>query len=345
MNHLVDGNLVFKQVGTSGSGFTAKIGSNVTRIPAYLFYPNYLAADKHKLIKVTFDNNSVCSSIGSDAFRACDSCTVFDFSTLTTIPVLGSDPFFGTNSSKQIIVPESLYDSWIHTYSWKSVKSNITTHSRLYSIYGGTAVSSITEDRNCIAVATPEEGYTFNGWYENCIATPTGQTTELVANNIDGANYGFVLNSNGYYVSTNKGVHSSEAYCRFNFTIEPGDSLLIEYLITCEGYDNGLIGRIDVPLSGGAFKQLRSSSQVKTVTMQNLTVGDHFIDFMYRKDSSGSSYNDSLQVKVIKVANDIEFTNLISTDNPYVMRNIDEFVYGSDPIQLYAKFDSIQTED
>ena len=91
--------------------------------------------------------------------------------------------------------------------------------------------------------------------------------------------------------------------------------------------------------------QLAMTSTASTRTIQNLTPGDHYIDFMYRKDSSGSSSNDTLQVKVTKVANSIEFTNLISTDNPYIVRNIDEFVHGSSPIQLYAKFEEIQTDE
>ena len=347
MNSLTSGNFVFSLVGRDTTGFTAKIGNKVRYIPAYLFSPNYLASDKHNLVKVTFDNNSVCSSIGDYAFGGCDACKVFDLSTLTAIPVLSGTAFNSTSSDKQIIVPESLYDSWIYSDGWNSLKNNITTHSRLYSIYGGTVMSSITDDRNCIATATPEEGYTFNGWYENCTLTPTGQTTELVASKIEEAAYGFVLNDAGYYVSTNKGVHSSAAYCRFNFTIEPGDSLLIEYITSSESYDRSWLGKLDTPLFNNSVgaTQLAMTSTASTRTIQNLTPGDHYIDFMYRKDSSGSSSNDTLQVKVTKVANSIEFTNLISTDNPYIVRNIDEFVHGSSPIQLYAKFEEIQTDE
>ena len=63
-------NNVFDNVGSNTSGVTVTIGAQVTKIPAYLFDPHNDGMD---LASVTFEENSVCSYIGTNAFHDCDS--------------------------------------------------------------------------------------------------------------------------------------------------------------------------------------------------------------------------------------------------------------------------------
>ena len=63
---------VFRGVGSNGSGITVNIGSNVTKIPAYLFENN---ANPAKIIIVKFAEDSKCKSIGYGAFSNCTSLT------------------------------------------------------------------------------------------------------------------------------------------------------------------------------------------------------------------------------------------------------------------------------
>lgn len=123
-----------------------------------------------------------------------------------------------------------------------------------------------------------------------------------------GASYGFSLNSNGYYESTNKGQSNSAAVTRVNFELESDCVVTFSYINYAEArYDYGIFGKIDTALgttySADSNAYLSCSTNtyntanVQTVTYQ-MSAGSHFIDVKYRKDSSTNSYNDSLQFKV-----------------------------------------------
>lgn len=135
---------------------------------------------------------------------------------------------------------------------------------------------------------------------------PDENSFEVVA--ISGASYGFALNSNGYYESNNKGVDNSAAVCRVNIHAAKACTVTFKCINYAESnYDFGLLGVIDKELNTGysdtstnvqkSFKG-SSKSSVQTYAYTNVAAGNHFIDVKYRKDSSQSSNNDTLQFKV-----------------------------------------------
>lgn len=135
---------------------------------------------------------------------------------------------------------------------------------------------------------------------------PDKNSFEVVA--ISGASYGFALNSNGYYESNNKGVDNSAAVCRVNIHAAKACTVTFKCINYAESnYDFGLLGVIDKELNTGysdtstnvqkSFKG-SSKSSVQTYSYTNVAKGNHFIDVKYRKDSSQSSNNDTLQFKV-----------------------------------------------
>ena len=135
---------------------------------------------------------------------------------------------------------------------------------------------------------------------------PDENSFEVVA--ISGASYGFALNSNGYYESNNKGVDNSAAVCRVNIHAAKACTVTFKCINYAESdYDYGLLGVIDKEQNTGysdtstnvqkSFKG-SSKSSVQTYAYTNVAAGDHFIDVKYRKDSSQSSNNDTLQFKV-----------------------------------------------
>ena len=75
MSDLSSDNNVFSYAGQNGGGITVNIGANVTRIPAYLFYPRTLTSNSLKITTVNFAENSQCTSIGRYAFYKCSSLT------------------------------------------------------------------------------------------------------------------------------------------------------------------------------------------------------------------------------------------------------------------------------
>ena len=135
---------------------------------------------------------------------------------------------------------------------------------------------------------------------------PDENSFEVVA--ISGASYGFALNSNGYYESNNKGVDNSAAVCRVNIHAAKACTVTFKCINYAESnYDYGLLGVIDKELNTGysdvstnVAKNFKgsSSASVQTYSYTNVAKGNHFIDVKYRKDSSQSSNNDSLQFTV-----------------------------------------------
>ncbi len=64
------GNGAFAYAGQDSGSVAVYIGSNVTKIPEYLFHPG---TSSPKITSVVFEENSVCKSIGGYAFRRCTS--------------------------------------------------------------------------------------------------------------------------------------------------------------------------------------------------------------------------------------------------------------------------------
>ncbi len=133
---------------------------------------------------------------------------------------------------------------------------------------------------------------------------------EYTVEAIDGVTYGFTLNSNEYYESTNKKISSSYSLCKLVFnTTELNNCLKLECINSGEGsYDFGILSNIDTTLSlnnnidsTNVYNSFsgKSSTTPVTITYPEATVGEHFIYIKYRKDGSGDNGNDSLQFKVI----------------------------------------------
>ena len=133
-------------------------------------------------------------------------------------------------------------------------------------------------------------------------------TSSWSVSDISGATYKFALNSNGYYESNNKGVNNSAAVCRVKIHAAKACTVTFKCINYAESnYDYGLLGVIDKEQSTGysdtstnvqkSFKG-SSTASVQTYEYTNVAKGDHFIDVKYRKDSSQSSNNDSLQFTV-----------------------------------------------
>lgn len=130
--------------------------------------------------------------------------------------------------------------------------------------------------------------------------------------------YGFTVNSNGYYQSSNNGVNKSCAVCRISFDLPVSSTITFQYINYAEAtYDFGVFGNVDVALttdyypagSNGAtisetsYKKAcntsaDNTSSVQTLTYSNVSAGEHFIDVKYSKDDGTSSNNDTLQFKI-----------------------------------------------
>lgn len=117
--------------------------------------------------------------------------------------------------------------------------------------------------------------------------------------------YGFELNSNGYYESTNKGKHNTFAYCKVNISNQMGYPVYIDCISYGESsYDYGILSAVNKNLSkdaseGTYFYSFKGASKPTVQTVEYVdAVGDCYITIKYKKDTSTDTGNDTLQFKV-----------------------------------------------
>ena len=117
----------------------------------------------------------------------------------------------------------------------------------------------------------------------------------------------FVLNSNNYYESNNKGEDDSFAVCKVNIDTFIDCTMHLDCINYAENnWDYGLLSNLDstLALSSDAdahnvyksFKGL-SGADIQTISYE-VPKGQHYIYVKYIKDSSGANGNDSFQFKV-----------------------------------------------
>ena len=137
----------------------------------------------------------------------------------------------------------------------------------------------------------------------------TVSNTYNVTTQVSGASYGFPLNSNtNYYTSNNNAKANSAAVARINFQLDSACLVTISYINYAEAtYDYGIFGKLDVALGTtqavdsniqyACNSQAANSANVQTITY-DIPAGNHFIDIKYRKDNATDSNNDTLQWKI-----------------------------------------------
>jgi hypothetical protein len=113
---------------------------------------------------------------------------------------------------------------------------------------------------------------------------------------VTGASYGFILNNNGYYESTNQGVDSSYAMCRVNINSNGIDNVYFDCINFGENnWDYGLLSEVNCVLvlsneadPSNVYHSFKSTSQssVQTVNYGVLPAGNHYVYVKYLKDSS-----------------------------------------------------------
>ncbi len=188
MKDLSKDNYVFYNAGKNGKGITVNIGSNVAKIPAYLFYP-YNASSSPKIIRVKFEEGSVCKSIGECAFvcTSLTSITIPDSVTsignsafascasLTSITIgegvtsMGTSAFYNCTSLASITIPDSVTsigrDAFEGCKSLKSVTFKSKTGWYVTKTYGATSGTSVTVTSSSTNAEYLKSTYCNYYWY------------------------------------------------------------------------------------------------------------------------------------------------------------------------------------
>jgi hypothetical protein len=135
------------------------------------------------------------------------------------------------------------------------------------------------------------------------------ETPCAIVEPVEGATYGFNMNSNGYWESNNKGQDSTSALCKVTIVNPEGKNVCFDCINFAEsGWDFGILSKVGETLDATSnvddsskiqksFKENNSSS-VYTVSY-GVLASESVIYVKFRKDTSSSSNNDSLQFKVV----------------------------------------------
>lgn len=251
------------------------------------------------------------------------------------------------------------------TYEYSNVTYTITTSASGVTIDpdGATEVSE-GEDFTLKINATGGVTATDNGTDVTSQLVTVQDTAETYEIENLGS-YGFELNNSGYYVSNNKGISKSAAVCKVNIHVPVEATITFTYINYAEqGYDFGVFGNIDVPLSTSYYAAgssgatitdsdyklacntstyNKSGTQTLTYTME---AGDHVIYVKYSKDDASDSNNDTLQFKVAITLNEpftpgshleYQLTNVTAAHTIVIST-------GGDTSKLYLKINGAWTE-
>ena len=93
-------NYVFYEAGRNGAGLSVTIGTNVARIPNYLFHPCSDSYYMPRLVHVQFAQDSTCEQIGDGAFYGCTGLT--EITLPAGIAQIGYDAFRGCTGLERV---------------------------------------------------------------------------------------------------------------------------------------------------------------------------------------------------------------------------------------------------
>lgn len=286
--------------------------------------------------------------IGSGAFHNCYSLAFIDITGVKSLPKLGDDAFDSINPDVRIGVPSNLYDEFFTNESWSAVKNNLLpiatpdmaspafigivnvgtgsiSNSKASATSGLTRAASYWFPPTSVEHnITPASGYRLDALYDNDVnvtSLTTRTTIDHILYSIDkvapGAEYGFDLDSDGWYVSQNKGIQNSYARCRIHYSVLGTTMITIKLINYAEGnFDFGVVGKLNADLTTFSPDKIKwDGRQHNNSYPVNLGIsipdGTGFFDIAFKKDGSTDKYNDALKFKILD-ENKVTWTEVIN---------------------------------
>lgn len=227
---LGDHSETFGNAGKQTAGINVTIGKNVTRIPASLFYvPSYYNTSSANIVSVTFEDGSVCQSIGNTAFSRCESLTsVILPNGLTSI---GDYAFYECKEITGITIPKTVTSIGEEAFYYcnKIENANIPTNAisfisknvlKTVVINGGTEIPD-KAFYNCSSLTSIElpDSITSIGEYAFYYCKITSIEIPSAVTSIGKYAFGYCskltsvtfANTNGWYITETKGATNGTA--------------------------------------------------------------------------------------------------------------------------------------
>lgn len=258
----------------------------------------------------------------------------------------------------RIYLPASaLAHEWFKNYEnggWYGYKDYIRP---IYSqTIAGHGETEATQNENGETIwSVLGDASTFIGWYSGdtvkgpAISTPLEQDESY-----NSGEWGFTLNSQGYYQNTNQRQDSSTCIMRFKIgKLSAEDQLRVSVLQSSENnFDFGSIGFIDQGWASDDYAfdyrgaDAWNSPKVDYIDIPahiDFNAESHFIDVAYTKDGSSLNGEDTFQIKIehLSTSNSTIFLSpdavLLSTETSINIGVVNEQTM--DPINLVAVFE------
>lgn len=195
-------------------------------------------------------------------------------------------------------LPTSVSERTGYVFRGFSIPDSNTIYQTGQTVSGSLVSGNITSTRLWQPIAYGVSYNSYDGSFSGVSFTSIS--------NVSGSS--FSLNSAGYYESSNKGVNNSYSLCKVTFFAQ-ANSYATFYVINYaeSNYDFGIFSNLNTNLSfsydadtSNVYRSFKGSSSpdVQTVTYNISSTGSYYVYIKYRKDSSTSNYNDSLQFRL-----------------------------------------------
>ena len=106
INNVSTNSTPFTHAGQNASGIVVNFGNKVTQIPARLFYTSRSWSDIPNIVEVKFAENSVCESIGREAFKGCEGLTSITFP--ESLVSIGNEAFYLCRGLTSLEIPRNV---------------------------------------------------------------------------------------------------------------------------------------------------------------------------------------------------------------------------------------------
>ena len=152
---------IFYNAGITGDGIVLNISNNVTVIPSYLFYIS-TASNQPRITNVVFEEESVCTSIGSYAFTGANRIESIELP--STVTSIGSYAFKDCTNLQSINIPNGVTDIKANTFQNCNTLTSIeipnsVTSIGSYAFSGCSSLASIKLSSNTDSIGS----YAFKG--------------------------------------------------------------------------------------------------------------------------------------------------------------------------------------